>query len=72
MVSSAFRERVAQDNNLSYVRIESEKGKECVVANPWPGQTVQMSRNGVTTDTITGDLLTILTRAGEVLYFHSA
>jgi hypothetical protein len=47
--------------------IESEKGRECVLQNPWPGRAVRLSRNGRPSETLTGNPLRIRTAAGERL-----
>ena len=41
LVSSEYR-----DGSVQYVDILSEKGRECVVENPWPGRSVSVRRQG--------------------------
>jgi len=51
---------------IGAVRIVSEKGRDCVVQNPWPGMVVTVLR-GVELERIQGERLTLKTRPGEVL-----
>jgi len=66
LVSSAMKRGV-----VSYLVIESEKGKRCSVMNPWPGKDVAVTELGKTGGTRvsvekTGDRVTFQTRPGEV------
>jgi len=47
------------------INIFSEKGRNCVVANPWPGRTVRVIRNGRPSETAIGDRFTIRTAVNE-------
>ena len=47
------------------VRIFSEKGRECVVQNPWPGCRVQLIRNGHDAGVIGGDMIHFGTNPGD-------
>ena len=49
------------------VTLESERGRECRLGNPWPGRTVQARRADGTFLRLVGDVLVIPTRAGERL-----
>ena len=62
LVSSTFR-----DGEVKSLRIESERGRECLLANPWPGRTVTLQRKDKPAETLTGDLLRFVTAAGEVM-----
>jgi hypothetical protein len=50
---------------VTALTIESEKGRECILQNPWPGRTVKLTRNGRPAEALTGDPLRIRTAAGE-------
>lgn len=52
---------------VSGVSLHSEKGRDCVVQNPWPGKTVRVTRDGKAAETVTGDRFTLKTSAGEVI-----
>ena len=45
--------------------IESEKGRDCTLQNPWPGQDLVLQRNGQTTEKLTGERVQFKTTAGE-------
>lgn len=45
--------------------VESEKGKDCTLQNPWPGQDLTLYRNGRRAEQVTGDKVTFKTAAGE-------
>jgi hypothetical protein len=49
------------------VRIISEKGRNCVVDNPWPGQPVQVFRNGKAAEISRANRFTLKTSVGETL-----
>jgi hypothetical protein len=59
-----------KDGNVLYIRIESEKGRECVVQNPWPGQKIKLLRDGEMDKVLTGEILTFETAPGETLELH--
>jgi len=52
---------------VSGVQIFSEKGRACAVQNPWPGQSVQVVRNGKPAECVTGDRFVLKTGAGETI-----
>jgi hypothetical protein len=56
-----------QNGRVAYLRLQSEKGRPCTLDNPWPGKTVQLTRNGQAAETLTGATLRFLTSAGETL-----
>jgi hypothetical protein len=60
LVSSAI-----DGGDIGYVLLESEKGKTCRLANPWPGSEVAVRRAGGKVETASGAEITIKTRAGE-------
>lgn len=50
--------------NVQSVRIVSEKGRPCIVQNPWSGS-VQVMRNDVKCDIVSGERFTLSTVPGE-------
>ncbi|MEI6808223.1 MAG: hypothetical protein WCN95_05835 [bacterium] len=52
--------------------IESEKGRECVLQNPWPGHELQLYRNGSAAETLKGDRVNFKTGPGESIAFAMA
>jgi alpha-L-fucosidase 2 len=53
---------------VQYVRIISEQGQSALMVNPWPGQTVQVYRNGVSAGTVSGTTFTLTTSVGDVIH----
>jgi uncharacterized protein (TIGR02145 family) len=55
------------DGNVSFVNIMSEKGKDCSVMNPWPGQsaTITDSGNEQVKYSTAGDKISFSTKPGE-------
>jgi alpha-L-fucosidase 2 len=47
------------------VRILSEKGRDLMVQNPWPGRNVRVVRNGQPAETVGGERFALKTFAGE-------
>ncbi len=47
--------------------IESEKGRQCDLVNPWPGRTAKLLRNGKDGGVISGDIFHLPTAPGEKL-----
>jgi len=62
LVSSAIR-----NGKIPYVRIESEKGRDCTLVNPWPGKKVDVYRDGKKGEMLQGDWLVMKTKTGETL-----
>ncbi len=52
---------------VEYVRILSEKGRPCVMDNPWPLSKVQLVRNGKTAETLQGKTLRFQTTEKETI-----
>jgi len=62
VVSSQKKNDVVQ-----YVKIVSEKGRDCMVENPWPGKAVNVSYNGKKINTVTsGSTFSFKTKPGGV------
>ena len=45
------------------VKIVSEKGRDCTVENPWPGNSVKLAGR----ETLTGDRFTFKMKPGETI-----
>lgn len=56
-----------KNGKIEYVKILSEKGRVCVLENPWPGKYVQLKRNGKVSEKLSGDILSFKTAPGESL-----
>jgi hypothetical protein len=52
---------------IDFVEIQSQKGGQCRVQNPWPGAEVTLYRNGKPAGTISGKLLVFFTVVGETV-----
>lgn len=62
LVSSAIEAGVVQR-----VVIESEKGKQCNIVNPWPNRTAKLLRSGKDSGAVSGDIFRLPTKPGERL-----
>ncbi|OCT15171.1 hypothetical protein A8709_13790 [Paenibacillus pectinilyticus] len=60
LVSSEYK-----DGEVQYVIIESEKGRDCQIQNPWPGQAVSVYRNGILTEEHNGTRFNLNTKVNE-------
>jgi hypothetical protein len=60
LVSAAFR-----DGQVESLLIESDKGRECVLQNPWPGKPLTLRRDGGILETIVGETVRFKTQVGE-------
>ena len=56
-----------ENGAVQYVRLISDVGGNAVVVNPWTDQAAALFRNGVSSGTLAGPLLTIPTSAHETL-----
>ncbi len=56
---------------VQFVKITSERGKDCTMVNPWPGKKVKLTR-GDKVETLSGDRFTFKTSAGEKLELTAA
>jgi len=52
---------------VSYVRINSEKGRPCTLVNPWPGKAIIVYRGGKKTETLIGERVVLKTQAGATV-----
>jgi alpha-L-fucosidase 2 len=55
------------NNAVQYMRAVSQSGGNFVFTNPWPGQSVEVYRNGTDTGTVSGTKITIATSANDTL-----
>jgi dienelactone hydrolase len=60
-----------KDGVVSGLIIRSEKGRDCVVVNPWPGRQVLIVRNGTEAETFSGTRFTVKTSIDETLEFRA-
>jgi hypothetical protein len=60
LVSSELR-----DGEVQGIIIESEKGRDCVLRNPWPGRELQLQRSDGTAELLDGDRICFSTTNGE-------
>jgi len=56
-----------ENGKISFVKIHSEKGRSCIIENPWPGKKVQVKRGGKIAERVSGEILNIKTNVGEDL-----
>ena len=56
-----------KNGKIEYVKILSEKGRQCVMENPWPGKKAQLIRNDKKTETLSGDTFSFQTKNDEWL-----
>jgi alpha-L-fucosidase 2 len=56
-----------KDGVVRGVTIHSEKGRDCTVQNPWPGQSIRLVRNAKPAETVSGSRVTFKTTAGETI-----
>jgi alpha-L-fucosidase 2 len=54
-------------NAVQYMRVVSQAGGNFTFTNPWPGQSVEVYRNGADTGTVSGTKITISTSANDTL-----
>lgn len=64
LVSSSMRA-----NAVEYVRVISEQGRPLALRNPWPGQSVQVWKNGTLSTTTSAAEINVTTAPGDVLHF---
>ncbi|WP_186438517.1 discoidin domain-containing protein [Cohnella terricola] len=57
-----------ENNQVQYMRVISQKGKSLTFVNPWPGQTLQIYRNGSSAGTLSGSTITITTSVNETIH----
>ena len=52
---------------VEFVEILSGKGGQCLVQNPWTGQELTVYRNGKRSGNMSGQILTLSSKAGEII-----
>ena len=62
LVSSELKGGVVQ-----YVKIHSEKGRDCTLVNPRPGKGIDVYNGGKKTETLKGDRGVMKTKLGETV-----
>jgi alpha-L-fucosidase 2 len=62
VISSSIKE-----GKIEYVKILSEKGRPCIMENPWPGKKVQLIRNDKEAEVLSGDTFNFRTIKNEWL-----
>lgn len=62
VISSSLRR-----GKVEYVKLVSEKGRNCIIENPWPNSKVKLTRDGKTSETVEGDTLKFGTSENEVI-----
>ena len=56
-----------KNGEVGPVSILSEKGRDCTLVNPWPGNAVTLVRNGQVAEILSGERFTFKTTAGETI-----
>ena len=56
-----------KDGQIQYVTVHSEKGRPCVVENPWPDCSVAVQSDGEADQTVSGERFTLTTSPGQTL-----
>ncbi len=53
-----------KSGEVKYVKIHSEKGRDCTLVNPWPGKAIHVYRDGKKIETLNGERVVLKTGAG--------
>jgi hypothetical protein len=53
--------------SVQYVKIHSERGRDCTLVNPWPGRKLVLTRSGKQAETLEGERITFKTQPGETI-----
>lgn len=56
-----------KNGTIGGVTIRSEKGRDCTVQNPWPGQKIRLRRGSQSAEILSGERITFKTTAGETI-----
>ena len=54
------------------MKLHSEKGRPCTLVNPWPGQRLDVYRDGRKVETLQGARVTLPTTAGDTVVLGPA
>jgi alpha-L-fucosidase 2 len=60
-----------QHGQVEWVRLFSEKGRTCIMENPWPGKKVQLNRQGKKAETLQGNTFSFPTKPNEMIVLRS-
>jgi len=60
-----------KDGMIGGVTITSEKGTDCTIINPWPGETIRVVRNGKPAESLAGERFKLKTSVDETLELRS-
>jgi len=52
---------------IEYVKLLSEKGRPCIIENPWKGKKVQVKRNGKKAEILEGETFNFSTKENEMI-----
>jgi hypothetical protein len=55
-------------DGVKYVRLHSERGREAVMINPWPGKKAVLHRKGGKSEILSGNRIRFPTKAGETIW----
>ncbi len=61
-----------KNGNVLFVKIVSEKGRDCVFVNPWSGSKVQLHRNGEIAEVLQGERVVFKTSKDEIILLKAA
>ncbi len=56
-----------KDGEVLFVKIHSERGRDCTMVNPWPKQSVIVYRDGKKVATLRGKRFALNTKVGDML-----
>jgi hypothetical protein len=56
-----------EKGQIEFVEIQSDKGGNCMIKNPWGDAVLTLYRNGKKSKNISGKLLTLTSKGGETL-----
>jgi len=54
------------------VEVQSLKGQECIMRNPWPGRRVRLGREATPAEEVAGEILRFGTLVGETIVLTKA
>ncbi len=53
--------------NIAYVKIEPLEGGECRLSNPWPGKALDLYRDNIIAEDLSGKVVNFSTKQGEIV-----
>ena len=66
VVSSSLKK-----GKIEYVKLFSEKGRPCIIENPWPGNKVRLTRNNKNAEILEGTVFSFSTKKSETIQLLS-